>query len=465
MGKILAILCIAGATGGSVHRPWIGAVAAYLLIVLVPQAVWWWNFDGLRPAFWVTLGTLAGLVIAVLRGMVDFRTLANKRTLFVLAMWAFVTLSYYAGPYIGVESQYDFVDSEWAISIVHKMMLLYFIACLVIDSERKLKTLVWVVTASGIYLIYWANMRYLSGTAFGRMSGPTSMGGTGIYADENNFAMLFVVVLPFVWFLSFTLRNKLLRWGMWLIIPFGWHAIFLTGSRGGLVGIAATMAIMVVRMKAKWLGLLMVPAFAIAFVWQGGVLQERAGTIAEYESDGSAVGRLQAWEAASRMMLDHPITGIGIGAFGAAFPDYSTHQPRAAHNTFFQIASESGLVAGLGYLCLVAVNLLALWRNGKRLQRQRNPDGTLPALYWINESVLVGFSGLVVCSMFLSLQLFEIFYCLTVMVNALMYLVWKEEQPPEKALQPADVRRMRRNRGVPQRALAERRGGAHSLER
>jgi hypothetical protein len=82
--------------------------------------------------------------------------------------------------------------------------------------------------------------------------------------------------------------------------------------------------------------------------------------------------------------------------------------------------------------------LLALWSNGKRLLRQTTePAGTQSTqstLYWINEAVLVGFSGLVVCSMFLSLQLFEIFYFLTVMVNALVYLAGDSKLENEQAL-------------------------------
>ena len=43
----------------------------------------------------------------------------------------------------------------------------------------------------------------------------------------------------------------------------------------------------------------------------------------------------------------------------------------------------------------------------------------------------MSFSGLIVCSMFLSLQLFEIFYCLCVMMNAVLYISAKKRKAIE----------------------------------
>ncbi|MGH8305124.1 MAG: hypothetical protein ACRETG_05885, partial [Steroidobacteraceae bacterium] len=41
--------------------------------------------------------------------------------------------------------------------------------------------------------------------------------------------------------------------------------------------------------------------------------------------------------------------------------------------------------------------------------------------FCINEATLIALCGLVVCSIFLSLQEFEIFYCLNVFANAVLY--------------------------------------------
>ncbi len=152
------------------------------------------------------------------------------------------------------------------------------------------------------------------------------------------------------------------------------------------------------------------------------------------------------------MVRDHPVTGVGLGSFGPAFPDYSDKKPREAHNTAFQISAESGAIAGVMYLLVVVVSIIALWRNGTRLRDQR-VDSPVPGerdqLYLINEAVLIAFLGFVVCALFLSLQLSEIFYCLCLLVNAVLLVSARQAagQPndasttPKRARRPALIRR------------------------
>lgn len=422
MGRLFFLAALASVSVVSLARPWIGVVCAYLIAILVPQAVWFWNFDGLRPAMWVLLPTFVGFAVALVRGGYSAAVIANRRTIFALVLWLCYNLSYYFGPYTDAAGPFRFTNPGWAHSTLNKIFVLYFLGVICIDTEQKLKALAGVIVISAIYLTYWANDRYLSGLVIGRMAGPVDAFGASVYSDENNFAMLFVVALPFLWYLGYAFQNRMIRWGMWLMVPLGWHAIFLTASRGGLVGIAATTLLIAWRSKNKAFGFLLIPALVVAYFWQAGdLMRARADTIGEFRTETSASTRLEAWQTASRMIADHPLTGVGLASFGPAFPDYSGYQPREAHNTFFQIAAESGILAGLSYLLLVASCILALWRNGNRL-RDQVVDGRPDFQYLVNEAILVAFSGLFICSLFLSLQMFEIFWYLALMTNAVLFL-------------------------------------------
>lgn len=422
MGRLFFLGAFSLLSVASLVHPWIGVVCAYFIAIFTPQAVWWWNFQDLRPVLWVIVPMLVGFGFRLLRQDYDLAIVRNRRNLFLLILWLCFTLSYLAGPYAEEVGPYRFTDAAWAYSTLNKMFLVYFVGCVCLNDEKKLKALVGVIVISAIYLVYWANDRYLFGQAFGRLAGPVDVWGTGIYADENNFAMFFVVALPFLWYVGHAFKNRVWRWGLWLIIPFGWHAIFLTASRGGLIGIAVTLLLTALRSKSTKLGLLLIPAFAVAYLWQAGdTMRERAGTIDEYKTDTSAASRLEAWSAALGMIADHPLTGVGLASFGPAFPDYSDKKPREAHNTFLQITAESGVIAGVMYLGIVVSSILALWRNGNRLRRER---ATHPQdhLYLINEATLVSFCGLAACSLFLSLQIFEVFYFLCLMTNVILFI-------------------------------------------
>jgi putative inorganic carbon (HCO3(-)) transporter len=422
MGRLVVLGLLSATSVMSLFRPWVGVVCAYLFVILVPQAVWYWNFEDLRPVYWVLLPTLVGFAFGLLRKEYDLSAIMNRRNLFLLILWLCFTISYYAGPYVDDMGPYRFTDPSWAVSIFNKVFLLYFVACLCIDTEKKLKVLVYVFVVSVVYLVYWANDQYLSGRFYGRLAGPVDVHGVGSYADENNFAMMFVTLLPYLWFGRFLFRRRLIRWGLCLMIPLGWHAIFLTGSRGALIGVAVTILVIAMRSRQRLLGLWLIPAFIVAYQWQAGkVMKERADTISEYSTETSASSRLEAWAAALNMISDHPLTGVGLNSFGPAFPHYSDKTPREAHNTLFQITAESGIFAGTAYLLIVVSSIVGLWRQGSRLRPIESEPGA-NTLYLISEATLVAFCGLFACSMFLSLQMFEIFYCLCLTVNAILFI-------------------------------------------
>jgi putative inorganic carbon (hco3(-)) transporter len=420
MGRLFFLSALSIVSIASLARPWIGVVGAYLVSILCPQAIWFWDFGDLRPVIWIMVPTCIGLLIALMRGKYDLGGLLSLRILALLVLWGCLVGSYVVGPYTDAAGPFRFADPEWSLSVLNKMFQLCLLACLVIDDARKVWVLAWVVAVSGAYLVYWANDQYLSGHVLGRLAGPVDVYGVGVYADENQFAMLFVVLQPFLWYLGHAVRHYWLRWSLWLLIPFAWHAVFLTGSRGGLIGLVVTLVVMAVRSKHRVLGALLIPAFILAYQMQAGeIMKERAETIEEYATETSAATRIEAWKAAMGMIAAHPLTGVGLASFGVAFPDFSDKKPREAHNTFFQIAAESGVVAGLMYLLLGFGSIISLWRNAKRLKRAL-PSGQDARVYFINEAVLCGMCGFVVCALFLSLQMSEIFFYLCALVHAVL---------------------------------------------
>ncbi len=137
------------------------------------------------------------------------------------------------------------------------------------------------------------------------------------------------------------------------------------------------------------------------------------------------------------MIRDHPFVGVGLASFGPAFPDYSQDRPREAHNTIFQITAESGIVAGVMYILIVVTTIRSLWR-----LRYRTSGGDIEpdrSVWLISEATLVGFCGLVTCAMFLSLQVFEIFYLLNVLANCVVYLDRRQRAQEDLSKEPLTV--------------------------
>jgi O-antigen ligase len=208
----------------------------------------------------------------------------------------------------------------------------------------------------------------------------------------------------------------------------------LTASRGALLAIAGVLLVFLLRVEKKAVGLLVVVLFGVTFIWQAGdIMKSRSATIQDYEEEDSAAKRLDAWEASIGMMLAHPLTGVGFASFGQAFPDFSDSVPRIAHNTFFQIAGEYGIIGAGAYLVLLLSTLNRLRKNGIGLRAYR---GTEPGwfYYCLNEACLLGLTGFFVCALFLSLETYDIFYYLLILANGTLlgsaHLMRQRESEP-----------------------------------
>lgn len=425
MGKMLLALIIGLTVLTSLGRPWIGICSYYLLSILGPQYIWFWNFEGLRVSFMVAICSLAGVAFQLLKKNYDYGFLLNRQSFWLAVLWLCVVFSYFGGPYVDSFNSSG-LRPEQLLALTNTIYLFYFCAAIEINELRKLRYLAIVFAASTLYLAYWANNQYFTQNWFqfnmGRLMGPRSVDGGSIYGDENNFAMLFVTGIPFIFYMGWELQKKWQRYLLWALIPMGWHAVFLTGSRGGLLGLGVTVLLTVFLAGRKFLALPLIVLFIVFFQWQAGdVMKQRSDMIVDYNGESSAETRIIAWKGGLRMMAAHPFVGVGLGSFVTALPRFIESKPKVAHNTLIQFAAESGLGAGVAYLAII----IGFFLNSRKIrawcrESEDTQDKTLIERY--NNASTVSFAGLIVCSLFLSLNTYEIFFVLLIFNNALLQI-------------------------------------------
>jgi putative inorganic carbon (HCO3(-)) transporter len=420
MGVIVVMAVLGLSAIISLSTPWVGAFVGYLIAVLNPQAIWWWNFEGLRPVYWVLLPTMLGVAIGLFRGQLNAQSLKNWRVFWLVLLLLACLVSAIWAPYAISDPELGARSSAFIFENLLKIVLLVLAGSICVDNENRARAMGWMFVASGAYLIYWINDRYLGGGVYGRVGGPYSVDGSGAYTDENIFGTLFVAAIPFLWYFGMATKKAWLKYGLWLVVPFAWHGVFLTGSRGALLATGAAMLVISVRSRKKWIGIGLISAFVVAFVWQAGdTMKERAGSIEQYEEDESASGRIDAWEAAIRMMIANPLTGVGPGAFVRSYSTFSDTFPRQAHNTFFQFGGEFGPLGALSYLMLCVACIIPLAGIGRKLKARGLGETWLSFLV---EATLASHVGVLVSALFLSFQLFEPFFFLVFMANVCMHL-------------------------------------------
>jgi putative inorganic carbon (HCO3(-)) transporter len=181
-----------------------------------------------------------------------------------------------------------------------------------------------------------------------------------ILGDPNDLAFMLLPALGFAASLAFTARSRLERFifaGTGLLVLL---AITYTRSRGGLVGCFALGAVLAyATMRSRSVATVVIVVLVVTlYIGMGLSSRLTAGSV-NGELDESAAGRIAMWSLATRVGLEHPVTGIGLANFERE-AYRSSGKWKAVHNTWLSVMAESGIV-GLGlFLGMVSATVYTL---------------------------------------------------------------------------------------------------------
>lgn len=415
MGTIALNLILIFNSFISIFYPWVGIIVYYIFALIVPQNIWFWSFVGLRPFLLISIPIILGTLAKFISGRLLIYAHCTKLVTLFFLLWGVIIVSFFFGPFVEVKNSYNFFNPNTVFLNFNKSFIIVTCSFFLINSIKRMKYFWLAGVLTAIVMIIWGNLQYVQGIDLDRLNGPSGPNG-GIYYDENVFAALVIVTLPSLFYCFFLTSKKIFRGAILILVTLGWHVVFLTSSRGGLISLGCCIFLIALRSRLSILKLGIVPVFLAILLWQGGDrLLHRTSSLSEYNQDYSAVGRLEAWEAAVKMANANLLTGVGIGSFGQAFPSYSDKQPRIAHNTFFQLTGECGWLGGILYLYIIYSLIKILWPNRKSLHTNSDDDKNF--MWIINESCLVSVVGFSISSLFLSLEQYEFFYYFIIQAN------------------------------------------------
>ncbi|MDM7923243.1 MAG: O-antigen ligase family protein [Pyrinomonadaceae bacterium] len=172
--------------------------------------------------------------------------------------------------------------------------------------------------------------------------------------------------------------KKLLLWMAVIVMAL---AVFFTGSRGGVLSLAATVvtaaaASLIFRsagldhgeldagdiLSGKVKALIGAAAVGLILVGLVGFLGAGEGLLRGVDPNATAdatSGRLHFWAVALKIFLANPVFGVGFDAFGAAFTRFDTwngtFRLEQAHNDYLQMLADGGI---LGFACIAAFVVL-----------------------------------------------------------------------------------------------------------
>jgi probable O-glycosylation ligase (exosortase A-associated) len=398
-------------------EPGIGILVYHALAYMRPQDTVW-GLRGIQLTQTVSIFTIGATALHfALRP--DLRFLWRAQTIFLLLLWGFLHIS-------AMTHEMGTDQVRW-LSYYDKLFLIYLTTLALLNSERWLLALAWVLAGSIGYLAVWANQQYFF-SGWYTVHGPGRPGST--YYDENDFAMVVLMAIPFLWALMFQAKSWVLKAALAATGILCAHAIMVTFSRGGFLGLAATAGVLLVRMRNRGLAVLIAILGVSGFVAVTGPRYvERIVSIGEYEEDKSATGRLASWSTGLRMMGSSPLTGIGFKRYVDAYPSFSQGFAREAHNSWVQLGAECGVVAMGSHLMLALLTWRAIVRVRRRLpflpEKSARVSAVLCGAY---EGCLVGY---MVTAFFLSMEDFEFYFLLVAMPQILDRVTEQRLNEPE----------------------------------
>lgn len=269
-----------------------------------------------------------------------------------------------------------------------KMGLFYFVIVNSVFTERTIQGVMSTMVFFGLFPALGTINDYLHGyMEEGRAS------WVGIFANPNEVSYSLVILLPFAAYLiqkrGWLVRIALIGTSL-IFLP----AIFVTFSRGGLVGLAAAALIYAYHKRSFGVIATLAVIGGAAYLFAG-QYWSRGQDFSQLSNDVSFQQRIATSQAGIDMFLDHPLTGVGLSCSVIAWPLYApaglyTRGALVTHNTVIQSLSETGLV---GFIPFVTMILVAIFH---MRQLARDEDNDIAS---IGTAVEASLWGLVVCGM------------------------------------------------------------------
>jgi O-antigen ligase len=437
LGRLASPLALVGAAVGvgvlaGIDPPLAIAAALSLLFVLVVFAdlavglavFTVLSFAAQIPALegsFLSLSKIAGLLLAI-SWLATLATRQDARSEFSAAHPGLTYVLVVFVAWVAL-SQLWAADSGNALSALARLTLNAILFLIVYSAVRTPKQAIWLIAAfiAGACLDALYGLLFVSSEP-GRLERLTSS-----INNPNELASILVAALA----LSLGLAGALRR------VPLGRLAalaatalcgagIFLTGSRGGLVGLGVALAAFLV-VGTKWRARIFVIAIVLGFVGLGYFEYVASPDVRAHVSTvGSGTGRLDLWTVGWRMVEANPVVGVGAGNFPVSSVhyllqpgaiergDFFVGTPKVTHNSYLEVWAELGIVGLVLFVTILAFCVRSALRAARAFA-----DGDFQ-MEFISRAVFVALVGMLATDFFGSREYAKELWLLLALAPALL---------------------------------------------
>ena len=380
-------------------RPHIGILVWTWIGFMNPHRLTWTFAYDMPFAMIVALFTLVGLLIS--REPKKIPWTRESILLLVFLTWLLLTT---------IQSIYPTL--AWLkLNQLWKILLMIYVTMMLMQSKERINQLVWVIALSiafygvkgGIFTIVHGGVYHVRGPEGSFIGG------------DNEMGLALIMTIPLLRYLQLTVRNIWLRGAMNAAMVLSAIATVGSQSRGALVGLVAMGAFLWLKSRNKFFtAVLGIVAIGLVLSVMPQQWYDRMNTITDYETDPSAVGRINAWKMAFNMAKDRPLGG-GFDSFhDYTFALYAPNpgDVHDSHSIYFEVLGDHGFV-GLGIFLVLA---LMTWRTASWVISRAQRDREKRWLADLAAMIQVSLVGYATAGAFLGLAYFDYYYTLIALV-------------------------------------------------
>jgi putative inorganic carbon (hco3(-)) transporter len=244
------------------------------------------------------------------------------------------------------------------------VLFLFMATC---TTVRRVRITLWTLVVIACYLVFrgerafnayepgmphgpWLleHKFYSGGNMIGDIITLMRVKALGIMSDPNDFGQFLVMSICILWM---AWKPRRLVGNIFLVLlPAAWlfYGLFLTRSRGSLVGLVVVLMVVLYKKLGKFASVA-VPATIVAGLLALGFSGGRAISMS------GGADRISLWSDGLGMFKRSPLWGVCFGGF----LQYANH---TAHNSFVIAFAEEGLI---GYFFFMALIVIAFMRLNK----------------------------------------------------------------------------------------------------
>lgn len=321
---------------------------------------------------------------------------------------------------------------ESAMFFVNVIVIFLLIPC-ILDSPKKIKGYIILLILIAVFLAYQGVEQFLTGTSLGGHTPMISGDGTeirvrwvGTLNDPNDLALVLVVTIPFLLFFIVSQKKWIPKGAAIFILSLIIYAVVLTKSRGGYISLAGMFYLFfAMRYRGIKSALMGSIGFFVLFL----ILPERlvaslaGGQFIDY-------GRVEAWSEGLQMIKSNPIFGVGHRRF-------QEFHVIAAHNSYVELISETGILGGFFWASIFYVTLRDIYR-----VHGYNQAGRLEDRYGLNEiatAIFIALMGFLAAAFFLSREYTVFPFILVAVWVATGKLIQRENEGLYFRFKPRDI--------------------------